>query len=81
VRLLEDTLARADGAGEGSALVPEELRLDEVGRHSGAVEDHEGACRARSLVVEGLREHLLAGAGLPSMMTVTVDWARRSQRG
>ena len=51
-------------AGEGAALVAEELALDQVGGHRAAVEDDERAARARAHVVDRVREDVLAGAGL-----------------
>src|SRR4051812_38613200 len=64
VALLEDALPGRDGAGERAALVPEQIRLDEVGRHGGAVEHDEGLRRPRPLLVERFGEQLLARAGL-----------------
>ncbi len=63
--LLEDALALRRRAGERAALVTEELRLDEVRRDRGAVEDDERSLRARALVVDRLGEDLLAGPRRP----------------
>ena len=51
------------GAGKGTALVTEELRLDQGFRNGGAVQRNEGRVAARAAVVEGLGQHFLAGAG------------------
>ena len=47
-RELEAADARRDGAGEGAALVAEELALDEARRERRAVDVHEGPARARA---------------------------------
>ena len=65
VGALEDALAHRHRAGERPLLVPEQLRLDQVGRDGGAVEDDEGAIATPALLVERLGELLLAGARLP----------------
>src|SRR5262249_57515454 len=59
VRLLEDALARRDGPRERSALVAEELGLDEVRRDRRAVEHDERLRGARPHLVERLREGFL----------------------
>ncbi len=55
-RELEGALARRDGAGEGAALVPEELALDQAVAHGAAVHDHERAVLARALLMQGARQ-------------------------
>src|SRR5690606_32926614 len=59
--------ARLRGAciRERSALVTEELGFDQVARDRGAVDVHEGAEGTRAIVVDRLRDQLLAGPGLP----------------
>ena len=52
------------GAGECAALVAEELRVDERGGNGAAVHDHEGLGAPATQLVQGLRQHLLAGAAL-----------------
>src|SRR5439155_9445017 len=64
VRLLEDALARADGAGERATLVSEELGLDDARRDGRAVEHDERRGAAPALFVNGARDDLLAGSGL-----------------
>jgi hypothetical protein len=64
VGLFEDALPGRGRSGEGAFFVAEQLRLDERRRHRRAVEDDEGALDPRALLVEGLGEDLLAGAGL-----------------
>src|SRR5690606_27158759 len=64
VGLLEDAGAAGDGAGEGAALVPEQLALDQVGGDGAAVEDDEGALAAVARGVQGLGDQLLAAARL-----------------
>src|SRR4051812_39140722 len=56
VRLFEDAASRLDRSRESAPLVTEELRLDEARRNGSAVEDDEGPLRARSHLVERLRE-------------------------
>ena len=79
--LLEDAAALARRAGEGAALVAEELGLEQVRRDGGAVEDDERPCRARALLVERLGEELFAGAGLAFDEDGTSDAASRSKSG
>ena len=57
-------LRAARGAGERPPLVPEELALEERLRERRAVHRHERALRARAVVVERARDHLLARAAL-----------------
>ena len=54
----------AIGAGEGAALVAEQLRLDQRRRHGAAVDDDERLGRAPAGQVQRLGDALLAGAGL-----------------
>src|SRR5690606_38966876 len=61
---LEGADAPLLGAGEGAALVAEELALDQVGRDRAAVDHDERAGRARALLVDRLGDGALAGAGL-----------------
>ena len=65
IGLLEEPGARGRRPGERAALVAEELRLEEVRGHRGAIEDDERTARARPRFMNRLREDLLAGAGLP----------------
>ena len=55
---------RADRAGEGAPLVPEQLALDEVLRDGRAVHLDERLVAPRRAPVERLRDELLAGAAL-----------------
>src|SRR5690606_12303425 len=52
------------GAREGARLVPEELALDELGGHRGAVELLEGLVGASAAAVDRARDELLARAAL-----------------
>ena len=52
------------GAGEGPALVAEQLRLGHLGGDRAAVDGHEGAGGSRRQLVDGARGDLLAGAAL-----------------
>jgi hypothetical protein len=61
---LEAPDAPLERAGEGALDVAEELALDETGRHGAAVDLHEGARAARTGVVDGPRNQLLASPGL-----------------
>ena len=61
---LEASPPLAHGAGEGSLLVPEELRLDEGLREGHAVHRHEGLLLPRRVLVQGLGEELLARPAL-----------------
>src|SRR5262249_50273218 len=56
VRLLEHTLALRDGSREAAALVAEQLGLDQVRGHGGAVEDDERSGCARAVFVQRVRE-------------------------
>ena len=55
---------RVVGAGEGAALVAEELVLEQVRRQRGAVDDDERPVAARARLVDRLGGEILAGAGL-----------------
>ena len=61
---LETALARIDRAGEGPLLVAEEFGLEQVFRQRSAIEAHVGAACARRVVVDGVGDEFLAGAGL-----------------
>ena len=58
---LEVTLVLSYGAGEGAALVPEELGFDQIRRDRAAVHCYDGSARARAVGVQELRSKLLAG--------------------
>src|SRR5262249_30136010 len=64
VRLLEHASPHRYGAGEGASLVAEELRLDEVRGHGGAIEDDQRTCSPRACLLGRLGEQLLARSGL-----------------
>ena len=64
VRQLEAANLRRVRAGEGAALAPEQLALDEVGRQRRAVDDDHGTGAARAPLVNRAGEQFLAGAGL-----------------
>ena len=56
-------LAFPPSPGECSGGVPEQLALHELPRQGAAVDGHEGLVRAVALGVDGVGDHLLAGAG------------------
>ena len=60
-------------AREGALLVAEQLGLEQVPRHRGAVDADERLVRARPGGVNGLRDDLLAGAALAVDEDVGVD--------
>ena len=64
VRGLEASRATLDRAGEGSALVPEELGFDERRRHGRAAHGHERRVPAIAGRVDHARRQLLAGSAL-----------------
>ena len=64
VGALERPHVTGNGAGEGAALVPEQLALRQVGGHGATVEHDERARRPRARRVQGMRQHILARAGL-----------------
>ena len=64
VGLLEAPAPERIRAGEGAALVSEELGLEEVGGNRRGVERDEGLAGARAVIVQRARHELLAGAGL-----------------
>ena len=64
VGALERACVRVRGAGEGAALVAEQLALDQVRRDRAAIEHHERALLARRVIVQRLGDQLLADAGL-----------------
>ena len=55
----------ARGAGEAATLVPEQLALDQLGRHGGAVERDERLLSPAAELVQCLRDELLSRAALP----------------
>ena len=65
VGLLEAPAALRVRPGEGAALVPKQLRLEQVRRNRRGVERDEGAGGARAVLVQCAGDELLAGAGLP----------------
>src|SRR5581483_9886160 len=64
VRDLEEALLLRDGVREGALLVAEELALEELLRDRRAGDRHERTVRAPALVVDRLRDHVLADAAL-----------------
>ena len=62
----DDTRVVRARARVGAAPVAEELALEELARHRGAIEGHVGPLGARRQLVEAARHHLLAAAGLAS---------------
>jgi hypothetical protein len=64
VRELELALAGRDGAGEGATLVAEQFRLEQGLRDRGAVDADEWPVAARTRVVDGAGDDLLARSAL-----------------
>ncbi len=64
IRLDEDPSPRFGGPGKRPLRVAEELGLHQVLGHHRAVEDHEGLLSSWPLLVQGLRQRLLARARL-----------------
>ncbi len=62
LRGADDAEVIAVGAGERAAPMAEQLALEQVARHRGAVERDERLLRARREVVDGAGEDFLAGA-------------------
>jgi hypothetical protein len=62
VGLLEATAAILVGAGEGATLVAEEFGLEQLVGQRAAVLDDEGLVGTPAAVVDGARQHLLAGS-------------------
>ena len=62
VGLLEAAAARGLRAGEGAALVAEQLGLEQVLRDRRGVDRDERAAGARAVLVQGVGDQLLAGA-------------------
>ena len=65
VRQREATVATRGGAGEGAALVAEELALDQRRGDGRAVHLHQRLAPAAAALVDGPGEELLPGPGLP----------------
>ena len=74
---LELAGAPLGGAGEGAALVAEELALEQLARDGRAVEGDERAAPARRVVVDGLAISSLPVPLSPSMSTVASVFATR----
>jgi len=55
--------AAVERAGEGAALVAEQLALDQLARDGGHVDGDEGAGAAAAVIVQRAGDQLLAGAG------------------
>ena len=64
VRDLEEALLVRVGSREGALHVSEHLAFEQVLGEGGAVDRHPGLVGARGVLVDGLRDHLLARAGL-----------------
>ena len=64
VRLFEAANPLPVGSGEGSLLMAEQLRFQQVLLKGRAVDPHEVARRAVRVVMNGARDELFAGAGL-----------------
>src|SRR5207253_922983 len=66
-------------AGEGAALVTEQLGLEELARERRAVDGDEGLSRARTTGVNRLGDELLAGAALADDEDAGVDGGRATR--
>ena len=75
VGLLEPPLALRDRAGEGAALVTEQLGVDELGGHRTAVDAQERLVATLRALVDRAGDDLLAGARLAEQQDVEI--ARR----
>jgi hypothetical protein len=64
VRLLEASLAVADGTRERAAHVAEQLRFEQRFRDRAAIERDEPVHSPRAVVMNRSRDHFFAGAGL-----------------
>ena len=72
---------RRSAARERAPLVSEQLALQEIARHGGAVDLHEGAVVSRRHPVQAVGHHLLADPVSPRIRTVTsVGPTRRTMR-
>ena len=60
--LLEAAAPRGLGAGEGAALMAEQLRLEQILRDRRRIEGDERLLRARAVLVQRTRDEFLAGA-------------------
>jgi len=65
MRQLEASSLLIEGTREGSLLVTEELALHEPRRQRAAVDPDERSVAARAVLVNGTRQQLLSGSGLP----------------
>src|SRR3989449_213366 len=70
---LEEALVGACGAGEAATLVPEQLALDQGGRHRGAVERHERALSPAAELMHRLGDQLLSRAALPDRKSTRLN--------
>ena len=61
---LEPALPRLNGAGEGPALVAEELRIDQFAGNGPAIDAQEGPRRPRRMRVNHAGDQFFSGAGL-----------------
>src|SRR6266571_1519725 len=68
------------GAGEGASLVTEQLALQQVPRHGGAVDLDEGPSPPGGEMVDRVGDELFAGAGLARDDHGDVDARRLAQR-
>ncbi len=59
----ETSAPRRHGSGEGALFVAEQFRFEQVFRQRSAVEAHVRAVGARRMVVDGVGDEFLAGAG------------------
>src|SRR5205085_12288144 len=87
LRPLDAAFLALDRAGEGAALVAEELRLEDGLRDRRAVDGHERPFGPGGMLVQGAREQLLAGAALTEQQhrgrgrrRLADDVERRAQR-
>ena len=65
MRLLEFAEMPRGSAGKRSALVSEQLRLDQLRRHGRAVDGDERALAPGAALVDRAGDQLLSGSGLP----------------
>jgi hypothetical protein len=55
-----------ESAGEGAALVPEELGFEKAAGDGGAIDFYEGPLAARAVIVDGARDEFFSGARFAS---------------
>jgi len=60
---LKPSNTAGDRRGEGATLVPEQLTFKQTRRNCGAIHLHKRTVRSVAVLVNGFRNHFLAGSG------------------